>query len=88
MTANSSRSSASPPGPAEAPAADAMGQQALTRAIPRRPRVGLGLGILLALGFALLVTPAIAFEAYLVQRGKLEVSPTATPAATVRTMFG
>jgi cyclic-di-AMP phosphodiesterase PgpH len=60
------------------------GGASLTRAIPRRPRVGVLAGLILALGFGLLITPTIAIDTWLVQLDKLEVSPTARAAATVR----
>src|SRR5688572_4118649 len=41
----------------------------LAREIRRRPRVSLGIGIVLALGFAILVTPAITAERWLPSLG-------------------
>lgn len=60
------------------------GSAALTKAIPRRPRVGVLAGLVLAFGFGLLITPTIAIDTWLVQARKLEVSPTSRAAVTVR----
>lgn len=71
--------------PSPPPSATAQpGKHALTQAIPRRLRVGRVAGLFLALGVALLVTPAIALETYLVQRGKLDTSVGARAAITLR----
>lgn len=60
------------------------GGAALAKAIPRRPRVGVIAGLLLAIGFGLLITPTITIDTWLVQLGKVPVSPTAEASMTVR----
>ncbi|MEZ4359142.1 MAG: HDIG domain-containing protein [Kofleriaceae bacterium] len=66
------------------PAPDRRGFSALARSIPRRPRVGILAGLLLAIGFATVVTPTIAIDTWLVQLGKLAVAPDARADITVR----
>jgi cyclic-di-AMP phosphodiesterase PgpH len=63
---------------------DGRGGAALAKAVPRRPRVGVLAGLILAFGFGLLITPTIAIDTWLVQLGTLEVGPEDRAAITVR----
>ena len=56
----------------------------LAKVIPRRPRVSWWLGLLLALGFALLVTPAITADRWLGALGAGEVVAKHTASLTIR----